>query len=465
MSEPKRLLFVSNGHPAISVGGTELYTFDLYKAFCDSDHFDPVLLARAGSPLAFATERPFTKYEQLLVLDDSSNAEGKLPHGDTPFAMIEGDPHQYLLYTNPSNFDNFFGTAHRKGLLLRSFKEFLEAHRPAVIHFQHTHFLGYDLVRVARNTLPDVPIVYSFHEYLPICQREGQMIRTKDDELCTEESPRRCNECFPEMSPQMFYMRKRFIQSHLALVDRFIVPSEYVRDRYVDWGISSSKIEVEPQGFAPTGERRSDDEPNRDPRTRFAYFGQLHPFKGADVLLQAMDMLGEDFDGHLWIFGANQDLQASDLRERFGPLLSMERTNVTFVGQYDRADLGRLMQSIDWVVVPSIWWETGPLTVLEAFQYGRPVICSDIGGMSEKVTDGVNGLHFRRADAEHLAEVMLQAAETPGLWEKLRAGIPPRPPRTMDEHVEALSAIYSRLIAERLRRGVDEPALEAVPGV
>ena len=58
------------------------------------------------------------------------------------------------------------------------------------------------------------------------------------------------------------------------------------------------------------------------------------------------------------------------------------------------------MARIDWVVVPSIWWETGPLVVMEAFQYGRPVICSDIGGMSEKVTDGVNGLHFRRRDPD-----------------------------------------------------------------
>ena len=66
------------------------------------------------------------------------------------------------------------------------------------------------------------------------------------------------------------------------------------------------------------------------------------------------------------------------------------------------------------MVVPSIWWETGPLVVMEAFQYGRPVICSDIGGMSERVTDGVNGLHFRRRDPDDLARKMQRAAETPG---------------------------------------------------
>ena len=80
--------------------------------------------------------------------------------------------------------------------------------------------------------------------------------------------------------------------------------------------------------------------------------------------------------------------------------------------------------------MPSIWWETGPLVVMEAFQYGRPVICSDIGGMSEKVTDGVNGLHFRRRDPEDLADVMQRAVETPGLWEELHAGVPREPSGT-----------------------------------
>ncbi len=54
------------------------------------------------------------------------------------------------------------------------------------------------------------------------------------------------------------------------------------------------------------------------------------------------------------------------------------------------------------------------------------MICCDIGGMSEKVTDGVNGLHFRRRDPEHLAEVMQRAAETPGLWEELQRRYPRR---------------------------------------
>jgi glycosyltransferase involved in cell wall biosynthesis len=87
--------------------------------------------------------------------------------------------------------------------------------------------------------------------------------------------------------------------------------------------------------------------------------------------------------------------------------------------------------------------------VVEAFEHRRPVICSDIGGMAEKVTDGVNGLHFRRRDPGHLAEVMMRAVQSPDLWAELQRGIPPDPPRTMEDHVHALSVLYEQVLAER----------------
>jgi glycosyltransferase involved in cell wall biosynthesis len=249
----------------------------------------------------------------------------------------------------------------------------------------------------------------------------------------------------------------------MALVDHFIAPTDYVRDRYVEWGIPPHKVQVEPQGMAPVPDRSPDRTETRA-RNRFAYFGQLNPYKGADVMLAAMDLLGEDFDGHLWIFGANLEIQPIEFRERVKGLTDAERETITFAGPYERSRLGQLMAGIDWVVVPSIWWETGPIVVMEAFQYGRPVICSDIGGMSEKVTDDVNGLHFRRRDPEHLAQVMLKAAETPGLWEELRAGIPPDPPRWMDDHLEILRGVYTRLLDKGSRANGRGRMLEGVAG-
>ena len=102
------------------------------------------------------------------------------------------------------------------------------------------------------------------------------------------------------------------------------------------------------------------------------------------------------------------------------------------------------------MVVPSIWWENSPLVIQEAFHYGRPVICSDIGGMAEKVEHGVNGLHFRAGDAADLARTLEEAVATPGLWEQLRAGI--RPVYGMDQHVAALEALYESLLSAKKGR-------------
>ena len=434
MAEPKVLL-VCHNHPDLLVGGVEVYVRDLYDSLRASGRFEPLLLARAGLP--------FSRTDA---------------YHDAPLAMANRDPNQHLLYTEFGDFDSFYGRLiTTKNVLSDDFARFLRAHQPDVVHFQHTAYLGYEIIRVTRNALPGVPIVYSLHEYMPICNRDGVMVRATDEELCEEESARRCHECFPAVAPEAFSMRKRYIQSHLELVDRFIAPTEYVRERYVQWGLPESRIEVEPQG-SPLPEVTADEVELREGegrpavRNRFGYFGQLNPYKGADVLLRAVDLMGADFDGHVWLYGANLEKQTLEWQRRFADLAT-ERRNVTYVGDYDRSELARLMARIDWVVVPSNWWETGPLVVWEAFQHGRPVICSDIGGQSEKVTDGVNGLHFRRGDAADLARTMKAATGTDGLWEELRRGIPDRPGHPLEEHVVNLTRLYERLLAERRSSG------------
>jgi glycosyltransferase involved in cell wall biosynthesis len=108
------------------------------------------------------------------------------------------------------------------------------------------------------------------------------------------------------------------------------------------------------------------------------------------------------------------------------------------------------MSKIDWVVVPSTWWENSPLVIQEAFGHGKPIICSDIGGMAEKVTDGVNGLHFRARDPDDLAQKLEEAATTPGLWDQLRKGIPPV--YQMDRHVAAVTDLYHALLDQKASR-------------
>jgi glycosyltransferase involved in cell wall biosynthesis len=98
-------------------------------------------------------------------------------------------------------------------------------------------------------------------------------------------------------------------------------------------------------------------------------------------------------------------------------------------------------------VVPSRWWENSPLVIQEAFIHGRPVICSDVGGMAEKVRDGVDGMHFRVGNASSLASVLERGITTPGLWERLRDGS--TGVYGMDDHIASLRQLYGELQEQR----------------
>ncbi|MCC6627623.1 MAG: glycosyltransferase family 4 protein [Chloroflexi bacterium] len=441
MPSKRTVLYVSHGHPAIRPGGAEVAALELYEAMRASPAYESILLARTGPPAS-------------------------QPHLGTPFSMVGRDPNQYFLHTDAAHYDWFLGTQHPKSAyLLQAYQAFLAAHRPDVVHFQHTALLGYELIRATRNVLPDAPLVYTLHEFLPLCFRDGQMLRTFNQELCREESPRRCHECFPTRSPQEFYLRKRYIQSHLSLIDLFLAPSRFLIDRFVEWGIPPDRIRFQENGRHPRPVSPECATPR--PRARLGFFGQITPYKGVDVLLTAMETLGADRGArrrwapdtaapadaarpHLWLYGANLDGQPPDFRDEIRRLLGATRRSVTFAGAYRADDLGALMAEIDWVVVPSIWWENAPMVIQEAFLHGRPVICANIGGMAEKVTDGVNGLHFRVGDPFSLARTIERAATTPGLWDDLRAGIPTV--YSASEAAADLTAVYDALLDQATAR-------------
>jgi glycosyltransferase involved in cell wall biosynthesis len=241
-------------------------------------------------------------------------------------------------------------------------------------------------------------------------------------------------------------MRKRYVQAMFELVDLFLAPSRFLRQRYVDWGIPPERIRFEENGCASVPQDPDPGEGDSRPRRRLGYFGQLNRFKGIQVLLEAMRLLKkEGSDAHLWIHGANLDLQPLDFQKQVTDLLARCSENVTLVGRYQPEALPRLMAGVDWVVVPSIWWENSPLVIQEAFLHRRPVICSDIGGMAEKVTDGVSGLHFHARDASSLAQTLRRATTDPSLWPSLREGIPEV--YRMEGHVATLTQLYADLMA------------------
>ena len=116
-------------------------------------------------------------------------------------------------------------------------------------------------------------------------------------------------------------------------------------------------------------------------------------------------------------------------------------------GRFENRDVAAIVAGLDLLIVPSNWYEVGPLTIMEAFAVGTPVIAAALGNMADLVHDGVDGLHFRPDDAADLARQLRRIRDDPELLPRLRQGIVP--PISIDDEMRTLLRIYEDAIAHR----------------
>ena len=424
-----RILMLSHGHPAFSIGGAEVASYNLHKGLNGLDDVECHYLARVGPPVQ--------------------------PHRGTPFMSLRQNERETLIYAN--DYDYFRLSNRDLDTLRNDFCRFIDAINPDVVHFHHFLGFGVEAIHAVRRVRPDVAIVATLHEYLSICNNHGQMVKRKDGQLCRRATPAECAVCFPDIPAGTLHKRELFIKTLFDEVDMFVSPSRFLIDRYADWGLPRDKLtflengleigEIAPMRKLTGGKGR---------RNRFAYFGQLNQFKGIKVLVEAVARVPADdwgTDSMLCVFGGNLEVQPEQFQQDFRRLVQMAGRRVRFFGSYRTPDLPTLIREIDWVVVPSTWWENSPVVIQEAFLHGRPIICSDIGGMAEKVRDRIDGLHFRASSAESRVDRLVEILHNPDLWERLRGRI--RRPLSHTDAAGQHLALYRNLLARPGR----EPSL------
>lgn len=415
-----RVLYLCHGHPALVPGGTETVAHDLFRSVRERGDCD-ALFVGCVSPL----------HRQAR---------------ETRLQTIGRSADELLLWVG--RFDRFSLAQIDTRGFAEALNELLASFRPDIVHFHHLSRLGLEAILLTRRVLPRAKIVLTLHDYLAICANDGLMASPGSGRLCREATPDACHACLPEIAHHRFAARTLHVQNILRQVDRFIAPSQFLRDRFIAWGLPSAKIEVVGNGLPPAAPAPA----GRRTRRTFGFFGNIAPHKGALLALAAIrELAQQDPDVRLRVHGG-LNFQPEPFRQAFQQALADAGPAATFHDRYDREDLPRLMAEVDWVVVPSVWWENAPLVVLEAFQHRRPVICSDIGGMAEMVRDGESGLHFRAGDAGDLARVMFRAVRQRGLWRRLVNKLPQPPSvhaatdrhlalyHTLLRHEEALSA-------------------------
>jgi glycosyltransferase involved in cell wall biosynthesis len=397
----KRLLSVVHHHPDIVRGGAQQAAFELFRGFAACADYEPFLLA------ALQAER-----------------HGQLAKPGAAISNHDGRPDEFLLAV--SDYDPFWLSNRvlaRDGW--RDLVAFLRAVQPDIIHVNHILFVGIEFLRIARLACPAARIVYTLHEFVPICHANGQMVRSGNRGLCDGATPTQCALCFPDRRRADFFLRDRWVRAHFAAIDRFVAPSDFLRRRYLEWGIAEDDMVLIDYGRSAIGKRPPGAPPASARRNRFGFFGQLIDSKGLSCLIDAVAQLVARgvVDFELRVHGVNLENASEPLRKKFASALAT-LPQIKFFGSYVNYEMSRHAAAVDWFVVPSIWWENSPLVIQEAFIARRPVLCSNIGGMAEKVRDGFDGLHFAVGDSSALADAMARCLAEPELWDRLSANIP-----------------------------------------
>ena len=385
----ERVLVMCHSHPRLTHGGTEVSAYALFEGL------------RASGIAAW-------------FLGCSRRAsERRLGAGITqPFG-----PDEYVYAA--SGWDHFT-LSNRDPDFPAQLAELLQRLRPTVVHAHHYATLGAETFLIVRRTCPGARLVLTFHEFLAICNNDGQMVQAGSHRLCRRETPGDCADCFPAHAPAEFFLRKRYLRSLLDEADAFVAPSDFLARRYIAWGIPPGRIRVI-ENVPAAAKQAPDDaapEPPAAPALRVGFFGQVSEFKGVPLLLRAARRLAE-LGMHaiaIHVFGDVSDRSDAALIAT----LQDPGSNVAYHGPYPNTDVGRLMRAVDVVVVPSIWWENSPVVIQEALRSRRPIVCSDVGGMAEKVRHELDGLHFRVNDAVSLADALLRLAREPDLLRRLR---------------------------------------------
>lgn len=387
---------VSHVHPSISKGGAEISAYSFYQGLLALGH-DAIFIAAVPENVLNRVEL--------------------------------GSRREYAISFNPQEYDYFYhiGSSVVRDRLI----DILERNGVTTVNFHHFMNFGVNTLRAVAQ-MPGIRSILTIHEFVAICHHHGQMITRPAQNLCEKSSTVNCATCFPENSGQQFAVRRRHFLNCFSALDGMISPSRFLARRYIDWGAPANRMHVVENGLmhvppaSPPRRKRPGDE-----GWVFGYFGQINPFKGLSTILDAADLIAEyeDLPDTLKIrIHGNMIGQTQEFIDRFEASVATH-SFLTYAGSYDNSAVSRLMSECDYIIIPSSWWENSPVVIQEAYAVGRPIICTGIGGMAEKVIDGVTGLHFTLRDHVDLVRV-IETAATQQMNAKLRGGLPSVPDST-----------------------------------
>lgn len=343
-----------------------------------------------------------------------------------------------------------------------------------LVHVVSGYWLGNQVIRAAHAQ--GLPVVVSLMEFWFMCSQLNLIQPTGT--LCSgPENDDKCARCVLELSRRYRFLadasprfmdvawalvrslpgnqrllselatRRRVLREALLLADQVICNSRFLIDKFTEAGFDTRNFRYLRQGL-PRESRREESRPERGPGLRLGYLGQVKFHKGVDLLVDAVVALVRA--------GANVSLDIwGPLHEEPEFVRALEAKTkglegIRWRGVYGESGARGVLRELDAVVVPSRWNENSPNVILEAYDMGLPVIATRLGGMAELVAHETSGLVFAREDTHDLRTQIQRLLTEPGLYDRLRSGIPPV--RSVDDEMDDVTALYARVLGDAAPR-------------
>ena len=410
-------------HPA---GGPETLLFDSMEKLKSLGH----------EVIPFSMEHPRnlkTKYEKYFVTNVDYNNHSRLP-----WNMVKST---FRIIFN-------FEAKKKMGQLIKDTK-------PDIAHLHNIyHQLSPSILLPLKKY--NIPVVMSLHDFKLVCPnytflRDGQVCEECEGKHFYKAIKYKCvkgSYLKSTISAVEMYLHKLF-KIYESNIDLFIVLSQFSKNRFVRYGLPEDKIILLPNPIEIPPHRKQE---RKDKYMLF--FGRLSDKNGIFTLVKAMRNLSPI---KLKIAGASEQekLIRDYIREN-------KMKNIELAGFLSREKLKETIANCDFLVFPNNCYHNCPMSILESFAYGKPVVGSNLGSVPELVEDGITGLLFEPRNEEDLAEKIKYLYNSPQMVEKMGQNARRKVEQNFsaEKYYPKLLQIYEKLIQKKKVEARLHPVVE-----
>lgn len=324
--------------------------------------------------------------------------------------------------------------------------------KPDVIHIHNTHYeLGPATFWAARGT--GVPTILTVHNYRLMCSNALFMRDARPCELCIKGAHwnavrYRCyreSQAASAVMASSLFLHQKVLRTYDRCIDRIICLTAFQRQKLIESGLRAEQLVIKDNQLPVTRDQVGSVRSEKS--GIFLFVGRLAAEKGVDLLVRTW-LARPHGPARLRIVGDGPEFAAIKS-------LINGRRDIELLGWQDQATVRTLMREVDWLVLPSQWYEGSPLVLGEAHTQGTPVIAPSHGAFNSLVKDGVNGRLYSPNSTSDFRRILDEAISlADASWERFSAGARLSAlARIESTSVNALIRVYESAIASvRLRR-------------